>query len=349
MKAAVRAILLVICLSRPAEAAVIDIARQNFGERANLNFILTSPFPLLYLDEGNYKVSFKPAYLDISFDQITQNERFFLAGETEGYGVSVGASYAFKDRWGVWGFGFGGYYDGDLSRTVNECPVGSVECFDNDLTDISQTNLNLGFGLTYQIVRGEKNGFSLPVFFGPLVSYNNYSQSIRTSDAGTVVSDFDMRSDGMTLGLMWGVHAAVPLSIIPYVNRVEFLTRWTLQPYWVGYRYIVNRCHDYDVKNVRAEDSSGLGLQTASTSGCEGERQFSVQESEVGLRSISEYAGYGIAATYNPWNLTLQALFTVDPFGIEKRFFRQEEPAKFRYFSLSWNFGNETESPVEPR
>jgi hypothetical protein len=330
---------LFLCTAQ-VKAEQIDYPLGAFNPNASL--LLRTPRPMLYLIKAKSKLKVVPFFYKRSTTRITYDEAFAETGIARTKGLSVGLTKSYKEKWGVWGLLLGGKTEGSATLSLNNC-VSAINgiCLNADFPQFSWTNINLGFGLTYEVFNLKKYAITLPIYFGPFISYANLKQSMASRDNSGLVSDFDIHSEGTMGGLMFGWQAGIPLASIPGVNKIKFLHNFTWEPFMVGYKLFINQCQKYQVTSVRTADTSGHNLQTLSSPGCR-EKASRLDYGSGRLKLVPRYRFIegvngvgGMGFTYNPWNIT---------FDVITRGFLSHSGNKGIHnevaYSISFGFGN---------
>ena len=168
-------------------------------------------------------------------------------------------------------------------------------------------------GAVYQASGDTTEGFTLPVFAGPLLSRSTSRQTVtRFDQTATLLDDFEMEVEDLSLGLALGAQAGVPIG-----RGLE------LNPFVMTGVFFRGDCRGYDV----TRQGTNGGFSATSDSGCSGARQIRAGENRL-------IATGGLNVMYTPWNISLNA--TAPFLG---RLIAGED-AKITLLTLSWSFGS---------
>ncbi|PIR15299.1 MAG: hypothetical protein COV48_15150, partial [Elusimicrobia bacterium CG11_big_fil_rev_8_21_14_0_20_64_6] len=167
------------------------------------------PLPMLRYSPGAWRVSLAPAYFFGEPASDASGPGHSVSGRISGGGAGASASYAFAERWGgfVWMLGSSAKGHAD-AQPLPTCPT----CARVKLDSISSSYQLLTAGAVYQAAGDTSEGFTLPVFAGPLLSRSISRQTVtRFDQAATLLDDFDMEVEDLSLGLALGAQASIPV------------------------------------------------------------------------------------------------------------------------------------------
>lgn len=288
---------------------------------ANRKIMANPPLPMNKLSKGTYKLSVQPALITGEMDSDgdggggggASNE--MSEGEFEGYGGSIGYSYALTDKWGLFAIGMGSKVEGDFS--YRGCSNTGGGCIDTVMSGAKVSSISLAVGGMYKF---EKWATSL--FAGPFVNKTTFSQSVRQTTNNVRNADFDMSGEKTGLGVLVGVQGDYQ----PFEN-------FKFNPYLlIGFK-ISEDCGPYQVDQVRLADTSGRFLEHQSSPDCGGsggtttrqDRKFSYNHS---------FQSVGVNMVYVPWDLSVNL---IAPFFDA---FKSDEDPKVTLLTFSLSFGD---------
>lgn len=268
------------------------------------------PLPMLRYTPGAWRVSLAPAYFFGEPASGAAGSRHSASGRISGGGAGASASYAFAERWGVYVWMLGSAAKGHVDAQPQPSCVG---CARVKLDSISSSYQLLTAGAVYQAAGDTTEGFTLPVFAGPLLSRSTSRQTVtRFDQTAALLDEFDMEVEDVSLGLALGAQAGVP------VGR-----GFELNPFVMTGVFFRDDCRSYDV----TRQGTNGGFSSTSDSGCSGTRQIRAGEDEL-------IATGGLNVLYTPWNLSLNV--TAPFLG---RLIAGDD-AKITLLTLSWSFGS---------
>lgn len=305
-------------------AAAFHTASQGIDAAVAAQKAMTGnpPLPMLRWKQGTWKVTLKPALFSGEPESNPQSAASFTTtGDFKGWGGGVGASYAFRDRWGVYVWGLGAKVNEADFAFTEYANCGGGGCTDTRATGVTSSFTLMSVGVVRQFFGEVDGGFSLPVFAGPALSRAKISQTIKITQAGTVQDDFDMEVDGTQFGFLVGTQAGFDLGKAFRVN-----------PFAMAIVPLGDACATYDVTAIRTNGSEN----TASTPECGGmtatppraattTRQIEIADGDV-------QASLGINVEYVPWGVAfnITAPFLKDALG----------GGNVALLTLSWSFGD---------
>jgi hypothetical protein len=272
------------------------------------------PLPMLRYSPGAWRVSLAPAYFFGEPASDSSGAGHSVSGRISGAGSGASASYAFAERWGAYVWMLGSSAKGHVdARPRPSCP----SCARVKLDSIASSYQLLTAGAIYQAAGDTTEGFALPVFAGPLLSRSISRQTVtRFDQAETLLDDFDMEVEDLSLGLALGAQAGVP------VGR-----GFELNPFVMAGVFFRGDCRGYDV----TRQGTNGGFSSTSDSDCSGARQIRAGEDRL-------IATGGLNVLYTPWGVSLNA--TAPFLG---RLIAGED-AEITLLTLSWSFGSPRKS-----
>lgn len=274
--------------------------RQTFRAAVQTRHFINAnpPMPMLYYKPGEWQVNVMPVYIDGQLGTELGGAR---ATTNKLNGLGAGASYsrAFADKWGWYLWGIGNTMDGEFAFTN---PAVNISGF-------SASFLTLSAGVVYQFFGEEDGGFTLPVFFGPLLAHADMKQTVRAPGVGN--ADFDMTLRETSPGAMIGVQAGI--------NATK---HFKLNPYLMGGTFGFTECHKYTA-TVRSDPQS---YSNPSGQICSGQK----------IPYDSFVVGMGLNATYKPWNVTVNLTAPL----LKNALMGGTSDIDVTMLSVSWAFGN---------
>lgn len=268
------------------------------------------PLPMLRYSPGAWRVTLAPAYFFGEPASDSSGPGHSVSGRISGGGAGASASYAFAERWGVYVWMLGSAAKGRVEAQPRPT---CATCARVKLDSIASSYQLLTAGAVYQAAGETSGGFTLPIFAGPLLSRSSSRQTVtRFDQTATLLDDFDMEVEDLSLGLALGAQAGIP------VGR-----GFELNPFVMTGVFFRGDCRSYDV----TRQGTNGGYSSTSDSGCSGARHIRAGEDRL-------LATGGLNVMYNPWNLSLNA--TAPFLG---RLIAGED-AKITLLTLSWSFGN---------
>lgn len=313
---AVAVVIAVVCSGWADRAMAIGDPRNNptittmlrTSGNANSTLAASPPLPMLYQHKGDYKVTLQPYYfINGKLNDTSESSSFFSrrAGSFEGAGGGGGISYGLSDKWGVHLFILGNSLTGDFS-TTNALLVGETR--GTSISTIVASPM-----LTYQFFGEKDGGFTMPVFFGPLVTHRSLEARVVESNNGVVKQDFDMKGSATSLGLIAGMQMGIPLGESFMLNPFLMLG--------VPFDHTV----DTKASNIRTNIADPYVTTLSDVS----------QGAVVDQGTV--FGTLGMNLIYRPWGLAfnLTAPFVTSPiFGGEQKGF------KMTTFTMSYSFGS---------
>ena len=125
------------------------------------------PLPMLRYSPDTWRVSLAPAYFFGKPASDSSGASYSVSGRISGAGAGASASYAFAERWGVYVWMLGSSAKGHVDAQPRpNCPT----CARVKLDSITSSYQLLTAGAVYQAAGDTSEGFTLPVFAGPLLS-----------------------------------------------------------------------------------------------------------------------------------------------------------------------------------
>lgn len=268
------------------------------------------PLPMLRYSPGAWRVSLAPAYFFGKPASDSSGASYSVSGRISGGGAGASASYAFAERWGVYVWMLGSSAKGHVDAQPR--PI-CATCARVKQDSIASSYQLLTAGAVYQAAGDASEGFTLPVFAGPLLSRSSSRQTVTRFDQNaTLLDDFDMEVEDLSLGLALGAQAGIPAG-----------RGFELNPFVMTGVFFRGDCRSYDV----TRQGTNGGYSSTSDSGCSGTRQIRAGEDRL-------LATGGLNVMYNPWNLSLNA--TAPFLG---RLIAGED-AEITLLTLSWSFGS---------
>ncbi|MEK7233290.1 MAG: hypothetical protein AAB268_05715 [Elusimicrobiota bacterium] len=268
------------------------------------------PLPMLRYSPGAWRVTLAPAYFFGEPASDSAGAGHTVSGRISGGGAGASASYAFAERWGVYVWMLGSSAKGHVDAQPRPS---CATCARLKLDSISSSYQLLTAGAVYQASGDTTEGFTLPVFAGPLLSRSTSRQTVtRFDQTATLLDDFEMEVEDLSLGLALGAQAGVPIG-----RGLE------LNPFVMTGVFFRGDCRGYDV----TRQGTNGGFSATSDSGCSGARQIRAGEDRL-------IATGGLNVMYTPWNISLNA--TAPFLG---RLIAGED-AKITLLTLSWSFGS---------
>lgn len=302
------AVALLVVLRAPA-VAQLDSGLAGVWTAQGL-MAANPPLPMLRYSQGAWRVSLAPAYFFGEPASGSSGAGHSVSGRISGGGAGASVSYAFAERWGAYVWLLGSSAKGHVdAQPQPNCP----SCARVKLDSIASSYQLLTAGAVYQAAGDTSEGFTLPVFAGPLLSRSSSRQTVtRFGQTATLLDDFDMEVEDLSLGLALGAQAGIP------VGR-----GFELNPFVMAGVFFRGDCRGYDVTR------QGLngGFSSTSDSGCSGARQIRAGEDRL-------IATGGLNVLYTPWSVSLNA--TAPFLG---RLIAGED-AKITLLTLSWSFGS---------
>ncbi|MEK7390062.1 MAG: hypothetical protein AAB036_10225 [Elusimicrobiota bacterium] len=267
------------------------------------------PLPMLRYSPGAWRGSLAPAYFFGKPASGSSGVNNSVSGRIAGGGAGASASYAFAERWGVYTWMLGSSAKGHSDvQPLPACPT----CARVKLDSVDSSYQLLSAGVVYQAAGDTSEGFTLPVFAGPLLSRSLSRQTVtRFNQAGALLDDFDMETQDLSLGLALGAQAGVPIS-----------RSFELNPFIMAGVFFRDDCRSYDV----TRQGTNSGFSSTSDSGCSGTRRIQAGEDRL-------IATGGLNLAYTPWGVSLNA--TAPFLG---RLIAGED-AEITLLTLSWSFG----------
>lgn len=273
------------------------------------------PLPMLRYPPGAWRISLAPAYFFGKPASDSSGAGHSVSGRISGAGAGASASYAFAERWGAYVWMLGSSAKGQVdAQPRSNC----ASCARVKLDSIVSSYQLLTAGAVYQAAGDTSGGFTLPIFAGPLVSRSNSRQAVtRFDQTATLLDDFDMEVEDLSIGLALGAQAGIP------VGR-----GFELNPFVMTGFFFRGDCRSYDV----TRQGTNGGFSSTSDAGCSGARQIRAGEDRL-------IATGGLNVIYAPWNVSLNA--TAPFLG---RLIAGED-AEITLLTLSWSFGSSRKDP----
>lgn len=268
------------------------------------------PLPMLRYSPGAWRVSLAPAYFFGEPASDSSGAGHSVSGRISGGGAGASASYAFAERWGVYVWMLGSSAKGHAdAQPQSSCP----SCARVKLDSIVSSYQLMTAGAVYQAAGDTSEGFTLPIFAGPLLSRSSSRQTVaRFDQSATLLDDFDMEVNDLSIGLALGAQAGIS------VGR-----GFELNPFVMTGVFFRDDCRSYDV----ARQGTNGGFSSTSDSNCSGVRQIRAGEDRL-------IATGGLNVLYAPWSVSLNA--TAPFLG---RLIAGEN-AEITLLTLSWSFGS---------
>lgn len=268
------------------------------------------PLPMLRYSPGAWRVSLAPTYFFGEPTSDSAGAGHSVSGRLSGGGAGVSMSYAFAERWGVYVWTLGSSAKGHVDAQPRPS---CATCARVKLDSISSSYQLLTAGAIYQAAGDTAEGFTLPVFAGPLLSRSTSRQTVtRFDQTAALLDDFDMEVEDLSLGLALGAQAGVPIG-----------RGFELNPFVMTGVFFRGDCRGYDVTRQGVNG----GFSATSDLGCSGARQIRAGEDRL-------IATGGLNVMYAPWNISLNA--TAPFLGP----LIAGEDAKITLLTLSWSFGS---------
>ncbi|MBI4676557.1 MAG: hypothetical protein HY748_03135 [Elusimicrobia bacterium] len=273
-----------------------------------------APLPMTNSQKGKWQVSIRPVYFQVS--QVLRNpdglESFFRGQGLEGAGGSALFSYAFSDKWQVYGSFSGSQMYGDIVGKYGLCGPDPPRQRASDMPDIVKfdgTNRVLTFhaGLGYDLVEGKQ--WSIEALGGLFVqNYDSKMVMVPLGDETLYKQPYlDISGSGTLLGASAGA----------FVSR-NLGKHFSVAPYaLIGFNFSLPEI-GYTIKSNAA-----------------GVTEPPVGYGERGPAGSRIFPTLGLNLTYRPWDLTAGIG------GLLTSFYSEEIYAglKLTKFSLSWAFG----------
>lgn len=308
--------LLLTCVATDrAYATHIHAFAVDAATSVNSLILANPPLPMLYNNKGDYKITLQPyTFQNGKMKDDPQSQGFEERGKMDAWGLGGGASYAFANKWATYGFILGSQMSGDFNHLDHESVATFPSRTMTQQAEVRTSVIMANVGLSYQFFGETEGGFTLPVFFGPVISQTKLKERVLNRTlGGALLNDYDLELNNIQVGMLLGVQAGIPLG-----------EKFQLNPFVIGGYYFNSESDNPRITAVRA-NGGGTDLNGL-LSGTTG---FSLQEYMLSA---------GLNLVYRPWGLSLNvtAPFLSKPLIPSQRPYT---PVDGMLFTMSYSFG----------
>lgn len=276
---------------------------------ANNALLSNPPLPMLYYSRGDYRVSIAPFVFSGTLERVDSSSTKG-SGDFDGWGGGGTVSVGLGRKWGIYGLVAGSNAEGDFSYHDPATGAGNKV---SEISDMDATYLNASLGVVYQFFGDKEGGFSLPVFFGPLLSMSSVKQRYRDRNRSTFAleTDADLEVNLTNPGYFVGAQASLP----------------------VGKYFRLNPFVIYGA-NSKSDVSPEIATVRLETPGAEPRYLQRIRSGEkIGIPN--KFAAIGINLFFKPWGLSMNLTAP-----LVRKAILEDEDAKMTLLTLSWSFGH---------